>query len=65
MGMLRLGVQEKGGDNLSTWHSMAEEDLVLGYRDRSIVSASYVLMKINNLCWQQNCGAKIRKNHLD
>jgi hypothetical protein len=42
------GVQEKGGDNLSTWNSMVEEDLVLGYRDRSIVSASYVLMKMNN-----------------
>ncbi len=41
------GVRERG-DNFSTWNIMAEGDLVLGYRNRSIVSASYVLMKINN-----------------
>ncbi len=41
------GVQERGG-NFSTWDIMAEGDLVLGYYDRSIVAAAYVLMKINN-----------------
>jgi hypothetical protein len=41
------GVQEKG-DNLSTWNAMAPEDLVLGYRNGSIVSAATVLMKISN-----------------
>ncbi len=41
------GVQEKG-DNRSTWNIMAQDDLVLGYRNRSIVSASYVLMKVHN-----------------
>ena len=41
------GVQESG-DNFSTWNIMAKDDLVLGYRNRSIVSAAYVLMKIKN-----------------
>lgn len=41
------GAQEIG-DNFSTWNLMVEEDLVLGCRNRSIVSASYVLMKINH-----------------
>ncbi|NPU86259.1 MAG: hypothetical protein HPY65_17405 [Syntrophaceae bacterium] len=42
------GIQERKGDNLATWNSMAAGDLVLGYHERSIVSASYVLVKTNN-----------------
>ena len=34
-----------GGDNLSAWSGMAPGDLVLGYRNRSILSASTVLVK--------------------
>jgi hypothetical protein len=41
------GVQESGG-NFSTWNMMAKDDLVLGYRNHSIVFASYVLMKMKN-----------------
>ncbi|HET6489815.1 MAG TPA: hypothetical protein VFG28_08630 [Syntrophales bacterium] len=41
------GVHEKGG-NLSVWNVMAQDDLVLGYRNRSIVCASTVLMKVRN-----------------
>ncbi len=41
------GVQERD-DHHSTWNVMAEGDLVLGYRGRSIVYASYVLMKADN-----------------
>jgi hypothetical protein len=41
------GVLEKG-DNLSVWNAMAQDDLVLGYRNRSIVCASTVLMKVKN-----------------
>lgn len=42
------GIEETKGDNLAIWSAMAAGDLVLGYRDRSIVSASYVLIKANN-----------------
>ncbi len=41
------GVLERG-DNHSIWNAMAEGDLVLGCRNRSIASASYVLMKTDN-----------------
>jgi hypothetical protein len=41
------GVREKG-DNLSAWDMVARDDLVLGYRNRSIVSAAFVLMKVRN-----------------
>jgi hypothetical protein len=41
------GVPEKA-DHFSIWNFMTEGDLVLGYHDRSIVSAAYVLTKINN-----------------
>jgi len=41
------GVPDRG-DNRSTWNAMSEDDLVLGYRNRSIVSAATVLMKIDN-----------------
>jgi len=41
------GVQERG-DHFSTWDAMAENDLVLGYRNHSIVSAAHVLMKIKH-----------------
>ncbi len=41
------GMQDKG-DNLSVWNVMAQDDLVLGYRNRTIVSASFVLMKVRN-----------------
>jgi hypothetical protein len=35
-------------DNRSTWEGMTPDDLVLGVRSRSIVSASTVLMKVRN-----------------
>ena len=38
----------ESGDNVSAWNIMEQDDLVLGYRNRSIVSASYVWMKIRN-----------------
>ncbi len=41
------GVREKG-DNLSTWEMMVPDDLVLGYRNRSIVFAARVLMTVEN-----------------
>jgi hypothetical protein len=41
------GAQESG-DNFSTWNIMTEEDLILGFRNLSIVFASYVLMKIHH-----------------
>jgi hypothetical protein len=41
------GVPDQG-DNRSTWNAMSEDDLVLGYRNRSIVSAATVLMKIDH-----------------
>lgn len=41
------GVPDQG-DNRSTWNAMSENDLVLGYRNRSIVSAATVLMKVDN-----------------
>ena len=55
------GVQERG-DNVSTWNIMAEDDLVLGYRNGSIVFASNVMMKINNpslaiKLWSKNTDA--------
>ncbi len=36
------------GDNFSIWNAMVPEDLVLGYRDRTILSASTVLMKVRS-----------------
>ena len=41
------GVPDQG-DNRSTWNALSENDLVLGYRNRSIVSAATVLMKVDN-----------------
>jgi hypothetical protein len=41
------GAQENGG-NFSTWNMMAKDDLVLGWRNHSIVLASYVLMKMKS-----------------
>ena len=41
------GAQESG-DNFSIWNIMAEDDLILGFRNLSIVFASYVLMKIHH-----------------
>ena len=41
------GVPDRG-ENRSTWNAMSENDLVLGYRNRSIVSAATVLMKIDH-----------------
>jgi hypothetical protein len=38
----------ESGENVSAWNIMEQDDLVLGYRNRSIVSASYVWMKIRN-----------------
>jgi hypothetical protein len=38
------GLRDRG-DNLSSWSEMAPDDLVLGYRNRSILSASTVLVK--------------------
>jgi len=42
------GSQEKQGNNRSTWNTMSESDLVLGYRDKSIVSAAFVVTKIDS-----------------
>lgn len=42
------GAQEKEGNNRRIWEQMTEGDLVLGYRSRSIVSASKVVTKIDN-----------------
>lgn len=41
------GVREIG-ENASLWNAMAKDDLVLGCRGASIVSAAYVWMKIRN-----------------
>lgn len=41
------GVREQG-DHFSIWNVMEEGDLVLGFHNRSIVSAAHVLMKINS-----------------
>jgi hypothetical protein len=41
------GVQESSG-NFLTWDMMAKDDLVLGYRNHSIVFASYILAKMKN-----------------
>jgi len=41
------GVPDRG-DNRSTWNAMSEDDLVLGYRNRSIVSAATVLIKVDS-----------------
>jgi len=41
------GVPDRG-ENRSIWDAMSENDLVLGYRNRSIVSAATVLMKIDH-----------------
>jgi hypothetical protein len=42
------GLQEETIDNLKTWNAMVADDLVLFYLEGSIVSASYVRMKIND-----------------
>ena len=41
------GVPESG-ENLASWNVMAKDDLVLGCRDGSILSAAYVWMKVRN-----------------
>lgn len=47
-GICYLWGARESEDNFSTWNLMAEEDLILGWNNRSIVSASYVLMKIHH-----------------
>ncbi|MGV8081902.1 MAG: hypothetical protein AB2L22_17775 [Syntrophales bacterium] len=42
------GVQEKHGDSLAIWNAMAAGDLLLGCRDHTIVSASFILAKSYN-----------------
>ncbi len=42
------GFPEGKGDNLGTWSAMAADDLVLGHLNCSIISASYVQLKIND-----------------
>lgn len=39
---------QQGPSNQNTWSRMSEGDLVLGYRDRSIVSAAKVVAKIDD-----------------
>lgn len=41
-------VREKEGDSLTTWSAMAAGDLLLGCRDHSVVSASFILAKACN-----------------
>ncbi len=41
------GLRDKG-NNLSAWNGIAPDDLVLGYRNRSILSASTVFMTVRN-----------------
>jgi hypothetical protein len=41
------GVPDRG-ENRSIWNAMSENDLVLGYRNRSIVSAATVLIKVDS-----------------
>jgi hypothetical protein len=41
------GVPDKDG-NRSTWEVLSGDDLVLGYRNQSILSAATVLMKVDN-----------------
>ncbi|HPC74835.1 MAG TPA: hypothetical protein PK120_09920 [Syntrophales bacterium] len=41
------GVQDRG-DHLATWTAMTQGDLLIGYRNRAIVSASYILAKLNS-----------------
>lgn len=58
------GVQDRG-DHLSTWMAMDQGDLLLGYRKRSIVSASYVLAKIDSpslseALWGRHAGEPFR-----
>ncbi len=43
-----LGFQECNGDNLAAWDMMAAGDLILGYRNHSIVSATFLLAKTND-----------------
>jgi hypothetical protein len=38
----------ESGENASFWNAMAKDDLMLGCRNGSIVSAAYVWMKIRN-----------------
>ncbi|PKN69504.1 MAG: hypothetical protein CVU54_09185 [Deltaproteobacteria bacterium HGW-Deltaproteobacteria-12] len=47
-GICYLWGARESEDNLSTWNLMDEGDLVLGWNNRLIVSASYVLMKVNH-----------------
>ena len=55
-----LGMQERG-ENLSIWNIMSEGDLILGYSNRSIVYASYVLMKMDN----PSLAARLWSKHAD
>lgn len=42
------GAQEKKGANRATWSHISEEDLALGYRNGSIISASKVVTRIDS-----------------
>lgn len=42
------GAQEKQGANRRTWEKMSENDLVLGYREKSICSAGFVIEKTDD-----------------
>ncbi len=58
------GVQDRD-DHLPAWTAMARGDLLLGYRNRAIVSASYVLTKINSpplseALWGRHAGGPFR-----
>jgi len=60
-----LGVQGRD-DNLTIWNMMAEGDLVLGYSNRSLVYASYILMKTDNpslaaMLWSQHAVEPFRR----
>ncbi|MDQ5987321.1 MAG: hypothetical protein CSYNP_03061 [Syntrophus sp. SKADARSKE-3] len=47
-GICHLWGAQENEDNFSTWNLMDEGDLVLGWNNRLIVSASHVLMKVNH-----------------
>jgi 5-methylcytosine-specific restriction protein B len=42
------GAQEKEGGNRKTWQKMSPDDLVLGYRERKIVSAAFLVAKVDS-----------------
>jgi hypothetical protein len=42
------GAQEKQGANRRTWEKMSEDDLVLGYREKSICSAGFIIEKTDD-----------------